>query len=220
MTRTSGNPLFGAQWRKPVDLAHASRLVSHGPTVMVGALHEGRRNIMAAAWSMPVEFTPPRIAIVLDKSTWTRELIVASGVLSIMVPCRASADLAYTVGSVGGKELEEAGDDKFRRYGVETFAGPELGLPFATDCIAWLECRLLREPGVDQRYDTFFCEAVSASADTRVFSDGHWTLASAAPDLHTLHYIAAGTFAVASTTIHATMLVALNPVDDASRGSP
>jgi flavin reductase (DIM6/NTAB) family NADH-FMN oxidoreductase RutF len=34
---------------------------------------------MAAAWSMPVEFTPPRIAVVIDKHTFTRELVVASG---------------------------------------------------------------------------------------------------------------------------------------------
>ena len=29
--------------------------------------HGGRRNVMAAAWSMPVEFMPPRIAMVIDK---------------------------------------------------------------------------------------------------------------------------------------------------------
>jgi hypothetical protein len=55
--------------RKPVELAHASRLINHGPTVLVTSVHGGRRNVMAAAWSMPVEFTPPRLAIVIDKST-------------------------------------------------------------------------------------------------------------------------------------------------------
>ena len=63
----------------PVALEHASRLINHGPTVLVTSAHGGRRNIMAAAWSMPVEFTPPRIAIVIDKHTFTRELIAASG---------------------------------------------------------------------------------------------------------------------------------------------
>jgi hypothetical protein len=54
--------------------AHACRLINHGPTVIVSTAHGTRRNLMAAAWSMPVEFTPPRIAVVIDKSTWTREL--------------------------------------------------------------------------------------------------------------------------------------------------
>ena len=199
-------PLFAAAWRRPVEPKHASRLVSHGPTIMIGTLHDGRRNLMSAAWSMPVEFTPPRIAVVLDKSTWTRELAIASGQLSLMVPCRASADLAFTVGSVGGKALHDEGTDKFARYGIATFDGPALGLPLATDCIAWLECRLLREPSVEERFDTFFCEVVSASADSRVFSNGHWTLDEAPADLHTLHYIAAGEFAVASSTVSASML--------------
>ena len=53
-----------------VELHHASRLLNHGPTVMITSFDEQsqRRNIMAAAWSMPVEFEPPRVAIVVDKS--------------------------------------------------------------------------------------------------------------------------------------------------------
>lgn len=66
---------------RPVELKHASRLLNHGPTVLITSRDESidRRNVMAAAWSMPVEFEPPRIAIVVDKSTWSRELIERSG---------------------------------------------------------------------------------------------------------------------------------------------
>lgn len=58
----------------PIELHHASRLLNHGPTVLITSFDEQsqRRNIMASAWSMPVEFEPPRVAIVVDKSTWTR----------------------------------------------------------------------------------------------------------------------------------------------------
>jgi len=62
-----------------VTLAHACRLINHGPTVLVTSAHDGRRNVMAAAWSMPVEFSPPSVAVVIDKSTYTRELVLASG---------------------------------------------------------------------------------------------------------------------------------------------
>lgn len=52
----------------PIELHHASRLLNHGPTVLITSFDEQsqRRNIMAAAWSMPVEFEPPRVAIVVD----------------------------------------------------------------------------------------------------------------------------------------------------------
>jgi hypothetical protein len=33
---------------QPVALHHASRLVNHGPTVLITSAHAGRRNIMAA----------------------------------------------------------------------------------------------------------------------------------------------------------------------------
>ena len=35
--------------RQPVPLDHCTRLLNHGPTVLVSAEHEGRRNVMAAA---------------------------------------------------------------------------------------------------------------------------------------------------------------------------
>src|SRR5689334_15348699 len=66
---------YSARMRQPVALHHASRLVNHGPTALVTTEHDGRRNVMAAAWSMPVEFTPPRIAVVVDKKTYTSELL-------------------------------------------------------------------------------------------------------------------------------------------------
>lgn len=71
----------------PVELHHASRLLNHGPTVLITSFDEQsqRRNIMAAAWSMPVEFEPPRVAIVVDKSTWTRELIERNGKFGIVI---------------------------------------------------------------------------------------------------------------------------------------
>src|SRR5690606_8643862 len=115
--------------RKPVALAHASRLINHGPTVLVSSAHGERRNLTAAAWSMPVEFTPPRIAVVIDKSAFTRELVAASGAFALNIPCRAQADLAFTVGSTSGRESQAHGTDKFTEYGIDTFDGPELGLP-------------------------------------------------------------------------------------------
>lgn len=68
-----------------VELQYASRLLNHGPTIMITSYdaQSGRRNVMSAAWSMPVEFAPPRVAIVVDKSTWTREIIERNGAFGI-----------------------------------------------------------------------------------------------------------------------------------------
>jgi flavin reductase (DIM6/NTAB) family NADH-FMN oxidoreductase RutF len=179
---------------RPVKLEHASRLINHGPTVLVTSTHGGRRDVMAAAWSMPVEFTPPRIAVVIDKSTFTRELAAASGHFGLIVPGAAMIDLTYAVGSTSGREM-----DKFSEFGIETIDGPALGLPLIEqNCAAWMECRLISEPHTEDAYDTCFAEVVSAAADERIFADGHWNVDDSNAPLHTIHHLGAGKFVRAS----------------------
>ncbi len=120
----------------PVELHHASRLLNHGPTVMITSFDEQsqRRNIMATARSMPVEFEPPRVAIVVDKSTWTGELIERNGKFGIVIPGVAATNWTWAVGSVSGRE-----EDKFNCYGIPVVRGPVLGLPLVEEkCLAWM----------------------------------------------------------------------------------
>ena len=41
-----------------VELQYASRLLNHGPTVLVSAQHDGHANVMAAAWACALDFHP------------------------------------------------------------------------------------------------------------------------------------------------------------------
>ena len=190
--------------RQAVELAHACRLINHGPTVLVSSEHDGRRNVMAAAWSMPVEFTPPRVAVVIDKNTFTRELVLASGCFALNIPCREIADLTYTVGSTSGRD-----EDKFERYGIGAFSGMSLALPLIEGCIAWLECRRIPEPRSEDAYDTFFGEVVAAQADARVFVNGRWAFDDSNAALRTLHHLGGGHFGVTSTTVQGRVLRSL-----------
>lgn len=184
---------------QPVPLAQASRLVNHGPTVLVTSAHGGRRNVMAAAWSMPVEFTPPRIAVVIDKKTFTRELVAASGSFGLVLPGTALVDFTYAVGSTSGRE-----EDKFARHGLDPRAGPVLGLPVLEQgCAAWLECRLIPEPHAQDAYDTCFGEVVAAAADPRIFAGGHWNFGPGNEDVQTIHHLGGGNFVLAGGTVRA-----------------
>src|ERR1700744_3368029 len=106
--------------RQSVPLDRCPRLLNHGPTVLVSAEHAGRRNVMAAAWSMPLDFTPPKVAVVLDKQTFTRTLIEGSGAFVLAVPSVAIAALTDHVGSTSGRDSE-----KF----TEALASAEPGQP-------------------------------------------------------------------------------------------
>jgi flavin reductase (DIM6/NTAB) family NADH-FMN oxidoreductase RutF len=175
--------------RQSVPLDRCTRLLNHGPTVLVSAESEGRRNVMAAAWSMPLDFLPPKVAVVLDKQTFTRTLIEASGHFVLAVPSVALAALTERVGNTSGREV-----DKFAAGLASAEPGPATGAPLVDGCLAWLECKRLPEPHIEQAYDLFLGEVVAAWADDRVFRDGRWHFDGVDASLRSLHHVAGGNF--------------------------
>lgn len=182
--------------KQSVPLGKAYRLLNHGPTVLVSTAHghSDQRNVMAAAWNMPLDFDPPKIAIVIDKNTYTRELIEASGSFAINVPCRAQAEMVMKVGSSSGRELlGKMEDNKFAAFDLPTFAASKIDAPLLEGCVAWLECKAIPEPHIRDAYDLYLAEVVAAWADERVFSDGRWHF-EGHDELRTIHHIAGGNF--------------------------
>ncbi|MHC8361635.1 flavin reductase family protein [Pseudomonas sp. LS2P72] len=173
-----------------VPLEKAYRLINHGPTVLVSAQHDGTQNVMAAAWACALDFSPPKVTVVLDKIAKTRELVERSGVFVIQVPTVAQLQLTRDVGSVSLHEDPH----KLTHSGAELFSISGHDAPFVAGCSAWLACKLLPEPHNQTTYDLFIGEVVGAWADTRVFRDGHWHFERAHPDFRSLHYIAGGHF--------------------------
>ena len=174
----------------PVLLEKSYRLINHGPTVLVSARHDGVDNVMAAAWVCALDYSPPKLTVVLDKNTKTRELVEQSGRFVIQVPTVAQLKLTHELGTHSlSKE-----PDKLARAGATLFEIDDYDQPFVTGCSAWLACKLISEPHNQQTYDLFIGEIIGAWSDTRVFNNGHWQFEKADPALRSLHYIAGGHF--------------------------
>ena len=174
----------------PVPLDKAYRLLNHGPTVLVSAHHDGVDNVMAAAWACALDFAPPKLTVVLDKSTATRALVEGSGRFAIQLP--TVAQLALT-NMVGNRSLRDD-PDKLEKSGVAFWRAEGDSLPLVAGCSAWLACRLVPEPHNQQAYDLFIGEVTAAWADERVFRDGHWHFEDADPAWRSIHHIAGGHF--------------------------
>ncbi|MEE5145174.1 flavin reductase family protein [Pseudomonas alliivorans] len=175
---------------RPVEMEKAYRLLNHGPTVLVSSAHEGVHNVMAAAWACALDFSPPKVTLVIDKMTKTRSLVENSGYFALQVPNRDQLDLTFEVGTQSliftPNKLEKAGAELFRIEGHDT--------PLVAGCSAWLICKVIPEPHNEQTYDLFIAEVVGAWADARVFRDGHWAFETADPKWRSLHYVAGGHF--------------------------
>jgi flavin reductase (DIM6/NTAB) family NADH-FMN oxidoreductase RutF len=174
----------------PVPLEKAYRLLNHGPTVLVSASHGGVDNVMAAAWACALDFAPPKLTVVLDKSTRTRALVEGSGSFVIQLPTVSQLRLTHEVGS---RSLH-AEPDKLAQAGVRFLRMPGVAAPLVDGCSAWLACRLVPEAHNQQVYDLFIGEVTAAWADARVFRDGHWHFETADPSMRSIHHIAGGNF--------------------------
>lgn len=171
--------------RQFVELEKAYRLMNHGPTVLISSAHAGKANVMAAAWTMPLDFAPPKVAIVIDKSALSRELIEASGEFVINIPTVQQIELTNNVGNCSGR-----GIDKFEEFQIATEKADKVAAPLIGHCAAWLECRLIPEAHIQTAYDLLLGEVVAAWADDSVFSHGRWHFDQ--DEMRTLHHVAGG----------------------------
>lgn len=178
-----------SQPREPVDLAHSYLLLNHGPVTLVTSAAGAKRNIMAASWAMPLDFDPPKVVVIIDRNTWTRELVEASGEFALNVPALGLAAKTVAVGDVSGRDV-----DKFQANGLGTFAASKIAVPLIEGCVAWLECRAIRQ-SLEAQNDLFIAEVLAAWADPRIFRQNRWHFDDE-PSLRTLHYVAGGQFFV------------------------
>jgi flavin reductase (DIM6/NTAB) family NADH-FMN oxidoreductase RutF len=175
------------EWLAPVPLPQAHRLINHGPTVLVSTAFDGACNVMAAAWNMPLDFNPPKVAVVVDRATLTRELLEASGEFVLNVPVIGQAAAVRRVGTESGRTL-----DKWLDAGLQAHRAEHVQAPLVAGCVAWLECRCLPEPELLARHDLVLAEVVAAWADARAYASGRWLPLQ--PEHHMLHHIAGGEF--------------------------
>jgi flavin reductase (DIM6/NTAB) family NADH-FMN oxidoreductase RutF len=183
--------------RVPLELRRSYKLLNHGPTTLVTSAAGGRTNVMEAAWAMPIDFEPPKVAVVIAEGTLTRELVDASGEFTLCVPTRAQLEQVYAVGSVSGRD-----EDKWARYGLQPSPAAHVQAPLVEGCVGWLECKVLQEPDVQRRYDLFIAEVLAAWVEQSVWKDNAWDFQD--DSRRTLHHLAGGVFFATGAQVQAT----------------
>jgi flavin reductase (DIM6/NTAB) family NADH-FMN oxidoreductase RutF len=181
--------------RVQIDLKDSYRLLSHGPTTLVTVTSNGQRNVMAAAWVMPIDFDPARIALVLGDSH-TRRLILEAQTFAISIPSTKLLDVVYRVGTSSGEYV-----DKFALNCLRTTIGLIVHAPLIQDCVAWLECRLCPEQKLAEDIDLFIADVVVAWVDDNFYTEGYYDFGCSKHG--TIHHIGQGRFLVAEQLLEA-----------------
>jgi flavin reductase (DIM6/NTAB) family NADH-FMN oxidoreductase RutF len=182
--------------RVSVPLRRAYKLINHGPTTLVTSTFGGRTNVMTAAWVMAIDFDPARIVAVIAADTLTRELVEASGEFVVNVPTARMIDAVYAAGQVSGEDV-----DKLASLALATSPASIVGAPLVEGCAAWLECKVIPEPHMQDSYDLFVGDVVAAWADDASFVDGVWCFPS--DEDRTLHHLSSGTFVASGDIVKA-----------------
>lgn len=121
--------------RRPVTTA--ARILQGGPVALVTTADRGTANVIPVAWHTPVSARPPLVAIAIEQSRQSAEMISHSEQFALNFPTRKLLHHVQYLGSISGKEI-----DKFEATQLETFVATHLSAPLLQDCVAWVECEV------------------------------------------------------------------------------
>jgi flavin reductase (DIM6/NTAB) family NADH-FMN oxidoreductase RutF len=101
---------------------------------------EGRPNIIAIAWLVPVSVHPPLVGMSIRPTRHSYGLIQATGEFVINVAPHEIAQQALFCGRRSGRDV-----DKFAATGLTPRQAQHVRPPIIEECIGHLECRMVQE---------------------------------------------------------------------------
>ncbi len=162
-----------------LDVARATRLVNHGPTILASCHYGGASNVVTLAWVTPASVSPPVLAIAVAPERYSHELIRRSGEFVVNVPGVNLLRAVWYCGTHSGRD-----GDKFAAAALTRGKATSVSAPLVKECFAHAECRVIGAPTVGD-HTLFLGEVVAASAELGAF-DGWLSLE---PPFETLHHL-------------------------------
>ena len=172
--------------RQEIGLESATRLLNHGPVVLVTSIKGDRVGVTPVAWHMPVNRKPPEIALEISQKHFIYECIMNTGDFVVNIPSLKHAEKVVECGSVSGRDV-----DKVRMSGFNLETSRQVRSPSIKEAIAALECELIRDEHLLKEYNMVLGAVKYASVKEGAFS-GHWLFPD--DERKTLHHLGNKTF--------------------------
>lgn len=176
--------------------AAAARLLLGGPVVLVTSMFRGQTNVMPLAWHMPVSVDPPMVAIAVEQSRHTSEIIRHSEEFVLNFPTRPLLHHVQYLGSLHGDRV-----NKIEAAQLATFAPIKVTAPLLASCSAWVECSVVQANPVGD-HTLFIALVDSVRVDPASFDDG-WILGP--EETRPLHFLGGNKYSFLSRIAEARM---------------
>ena len=178
--------------RRPVT--SAARILQGGPVALVTTADHGTPNVIPVAWHMPVSSRPPLVAIAIEQSRHSADMISHSEQFALNFPGRSLLHHVQYLGSISGKEI-----DKFDATQLETFYAAHLSAPLIKGCVAWVECEVREVLPLGDHF-LYIGLVVAVHVDPAAF-DEQWLLA--AEEVRPLHFLGANFYSTLDGVLEA-----------------
>ncbi|MDH5779806.1 MAG: flavin reductase family protein [Candidatus Bathyarchaeota archaeon] len=124
--------------KEEVDIEDIPYLLHPYPATLVTTVGEdGKPNVMAVAWIMPVSVTPPYIAMTLRPQRHSYKLLTETTEFTVNIPDFNLAKQVVFCGRRSGRDY-----DKFKETGLTPMKARTISASIIKECIAHLECKL------------------------------------------------------------------------------
>ena len=174
--------------------AAASRLLLGGPVVLVTTMHRGKANVMPVAWHMPVSANPSLVAIAVEQSRYTADLIRHSQEFALNFPTRPLLHHVQYLAALHGDRV-----DKIEATQLETFGPDHITAPLLSACCAWIECEVVEAFPLGDHV-LFVGNVMSVRVDPASF-DEQWLLGP--EETRPLHYLGTNRYSVLGRALEA-----------------
>ncbi len=168
-----------------IPIANATRLINHGPTVLITSRLKEKTNVMTASWQMPVSFRPTLVATAIGHKRFSHRLILESREFAINIPHSEMMKEVWCCGARSGRNM-----DKFELCKLTPLRAQKIGSPLIKECIGNIECRLHGHHEAGD-HTIFVGEVIAASVKEGIFDEN---LRVDMEEAKTLHHLGGKVF--------------------------
>jgi flavin reductase (DIM6/NTAB) family NADH-FMN oxidoreductase RutF len=125
------------------DLKISYRFLHPRLAIIVGSGKYGKdENFMTCSWNTPI--LEDIVGISIEKESYTFQLIEKYKEFSINILPFEKREIIYKLGTTSGKMI-----NKVKEFNLKVIKGKKTDLPILEDCIAFLECKVIKEIDFD-----------------------------------------------------------------------